>query len=83
MTSNSRINRLCDNDIARVVERARRNNIHPVKWQVVDTLVDNGWEVFFVEDTTPYERANASAPGRYMFTPVFNPEEADFNGNAR
>lgn len=83
MNNNNRINRLCDNDLARVVERARRNNIHPVRWQVIDTLVDGGWEVFFVEDTTRHERANVSQPGRFLFSPVFDPEEADFNGNPR
>jgi hypothetical protein len=76
-TNENRINRMFDNDINRVVERARRSGITPVGWQVVDT--NAGWTVFYVNDTTPYERGNN---GRYLFTPIFEPEEANINGYA-
>lgn len=75
-TNENRINRMFDNDINRVVERARRSGITPVCWQVIDT---DTWTVAYVDDTTWLERGNN---GRYLFTPIFNPDEANINGYA-
>lgn len=75
--NNNRVNTRIDNDINRVVERARRMGVHPVAWQVVDTT---DWSLTFTDDTTPFERGNLN--GRYLFTPVFDPTQADMNGNA-
>jgi hypothetical protein len=75
-TNENRINRMFDNDINRVVERARRSGITPVGWQVIDT---DTWTVAYVDDTTWLERGNN---GRYLFTPIFNPDEANINGYA-
>ena len=76
---NNRTNRLIDNNIDRVVARARKYGFHPIAWQVVDT--HERWAVTHVEDTVPFERANVATPGRYLFTPVFDRSQVDFNGN--
>lgn len=72
--NNNRINKMFDNDFNRVVERAKRFGIQPATWQVIDTA---SWGVHYVDDTTPYENGNN---GRYLFSPIFNPEEANING---
>lgn len=78
---NNRVNRLFDNDINRVVERANRNGVTPIHWQVVDT--HHGWSVSYSQDTLRFERINSSTPGRYLITPHFNKEEADIDGNPK
>lgn len=80
MTNNNsnRVNTRIDNDINRVVERARRAGVTPVAWQVVDTTT---WSLVITDDTLPFERGNLN--GRYLFTPVFDPTQADINGNPK
>lgn len=72
-----KMNRLFDNDFARVVERARKAGIAPAYWQVID--VQDDWRVFFVneDDLLQYESDNSKT---YLFSPMFNREEATING---
>lgn len=74
MTTDNRINKMFDNDLNRVVERARKFGFTPQCWQVIDT---HNWSVNYVNDTTLYERGNN---GRYLFSPIFDPTEVNING---
>ena len=75
----NRINSLFDNDFARVVERARKSGITPAYWQVID--VHDDWRIIYVDDVEllDYETAKDKT---YLFSPIFNPEEANVNGVA-
>lgn len=80
MNSN-RKNTLVDNDLSRVVDRARRNGVPPVAWQCVNTgtgdivIVDE-------DDLLWFERANNIGLA-WRISPVLDLALCDINGNLR
>lgn len=77
-TNDNRKNTTFDNDLNRVVERAKRYGIKPEAWLCVSTETD---DIHVVPESglAPYERAN-NVGLRWRISPLFNREVADING---
>ena len=77
----NRKNTLVDNDICRVVERARRNGVPPVAWQCVNTVTG---DVSIVDEDVLhcYERDN-NVGLLWRISPVLDLSLCDINGNLR
>lgn len=79
MTTSNRINSLFDNDFARVVERARKSNVKPAYWQVID--VNDNWRIIYIdeEELLEYETDKSKT---YLFSPMFDRTQSNINGVA-
>lgn len=79
--NSNRKNTLVDNDLSRVVDRARRNEVPPVAWQCVNC--DTGDIVIVDEsDLLSFERAN-NIGLMWRISPVLDLNLCDINGNLR
>lgn len=67
-----------DNNLNRVVERARAYGFKPAYWQCVNT---NDGTLTYVDevDLPEFERAN-NIGLTWLISPIFNREECDING---
>lgn len=67
-----------DNDLARCVERARKDGVKPRCWQVINTVTEH---VTYIEeeDLLPFERDN-NVGLMWRISPIFDRSLCDING---